>query len=165
MRWDGDKGGRAPGGSSWPEDKELLLRRMWDAKYSASDIARACHDGTTRNAVIGKIHRLRLHRRTPAEIAAALSKNFATVNEQRRVKSEQQRAKSAQAIAERQARAAMTPDERREKQTAIGLAAVAKVELTLVANPAFVKVEKPVDMYAHMRTERGLSDALAALTR
>ena len=77
------------GGSSWPEDKEAVLRRMWDAKFSASDIARAFHDGTTRNAVIGKIHRLGLQRRTQAEIAAALSKNFAAVNEQRRIKSRQ----------------------------------------------------------------------------
>ena len=114
MRWDGDKGGRAPGGSSWPEDKEAILRRMWDAKFSASDIARALNDGTTRNAVIGKIHRLRLQRRTQAEIAAALSKNFAAVNEHRRIKSEEQRAKSAQAIAEQPLKpeAAMTRDEK-----------------------------------------------------
>ncbi len=34
-----------------------------------------------------------------------------------------------------------------------------------VDNPAFVKVEPTPDLYSHMRSERGLSAALAALTR
>jgi hypothetical protein len=32
-------------------------------------------------------------------------------------------------------------------------------------NPAFVKAEKPADLYAHMRSDRGYFDAIAALSR
>lgn len=60
-----------------------------------------------------------------------------------------------------QARAA-----RREKQAADGRAAIARVELTLIRNRAFVaRVEKPWDAYSHMRSEAGYQAALAALTR
>ena len=45
------------------------------------------------------------------------------------------------------------------------MAVVAKVELTLIDNPAFVKVEKPFDPYAHMRSDKGYFDAIAALSR
>ena len=55
--------------------------------------------------------------------------------------------------------------DRAAKNMAVQRAAIARVELTLIDNPAFVKVEREPDFYAHMRTDRGLSDALAALTR
>ena len=55
--------------------------------------------------------------------------------------------------------------ELREKQATIGLALVAKVELALIDNPAFVKVEKAIDLYSHMRSDKSFHDAVAALTR
>src|SRR3954451_18099289 len=43
---------------SWSADRIALLTALWSAGCSASQIAHAIGDGVTRNAVIGKIHRL-----------------------------------------------------------------------------------------------------------
>jgi GcrA cell cycle regulator len=43
---------------SWTEQRVELLRQLWNAQFSASRIAAEL--GITRNAVIGKIHRLGL---------------------------------------------------------------------------------------------------------
>lgn len=44
---------------SWTEERVDLLRRLWDEGFSASQIA-AQIGGISRNAVIGKVHRLGL---------------------------------------------------------------------------------------------------------
>lgn len=44
----------------WTPERVETLRRMWDAGFSGAQIAAKL--GVTRNAVIGKIHRLKLHR-------------------------------------------------------------------------------------------------------
>ena len=44
-------------GLSWTDDRVALLRRLWEDGQSASKIA-AQLGGVTRNAVIGKVHRL-----------------------------------------------------------------------------------------------------------
>ncbi len=50
----------------WSEERVAELRRMWAEGWSASQIAKAL-GGTTRNAVIGKVHRLGLEQRgTPS---------------------------------------------------------------------------------------------------
>ena len=41
----------------WTEERVELLQRLWGQGYSASQIANQLQ-GVTRNAVIGKIHRL-----------------------------------------------------------------------------------------------------------
>ena len=41
----------------WTEERIALLQKLWGQGYSASQIANAL-EGVTRNAVIGKIHRL-----------------------------------------------------------------------------------------------------------
>lgn len=46
-------------GSSWTEERVDLLRKMWGDGYSASVISRALGK-VTRNAVLGKVHRLGL---------------------------------------------------------------------------------------------------------
>ncbi|MHC2108392.1 MULTISPECIES: GcrA family cell cycle regulator [unclassified Methylobacterium] len=46
-------------GLSWTDDRVALLRRLWEDGQSASKIA-AQLGGVTRNAVIGKVHRLGL---------------------------------------------------------------------------------------------------------
>lgn len=51
--------------SSWTEDRVRSLRTLWSEGLSASQIARRLAGGVTRNAVIGKIHRLGLARRAP----------------------------------------------------------------------------------------------------
>ncbi len=45
---------------SWTEQQIEALKKMWGHGYSASDIAKALGEGMTRNAVIGKAHRLKL---------------------------------------------------------------------------------------------------------
>jgi GcrA cell cycle regulator len=49
--------------TTWTEDRIATLRRLWDGGRSASEIALAL-GGVTRNAVIGKVHRLGIGRRT-----------------------------------------------------------------------------------------------------
>lgn len=45
---------------SWTEQQIQTLKKMWGNGYSASDIAKSLGGGLTRNAVIGKAHRLKL---------------------------------------------------------------------------------------------------------
>lgn len=52
---------------SWTEQQIQMLKDMWGHGFSASDIAGRLGGGMTRNAVIGKAHRLKLS----ASIAAA----------------------------------------------------------------------------------------------
>lgn len=44
----------------WTEQQIQALKKMWGNGFSASDIARTLGGGLTRNAVIGKAHRLKL---------------------------------------------------------------------------------------------------------
>lgn len=58
---------------SWTDERVETLKRMWAEGQSASQIAKEL-GGVTRNAVIGKVHRLGLSNRTeeaPAEAPAA----------------------------------------------------------------------------------------------
>lgn len=48
---------------SWTEQQIQALKKMWGNGYSASDIAKTLGGGLTRNAVIGKAHRLKLSSR------------------------------------------------------------------------------------------------------
>lgn len=57
-------------GLSWTEERVALLRRLWEEGQSASKIA-AQLGGVTRNAVIGKVHRLGLAGRVKAGEEAA----------------------------------------------------------------------------------------------
>ena len=62
---------------SWTDERVELLKKMWGEGQSASQIAKEL-GGVTRNAVIGKVHRLGLSNRTggaaPAPAAAATAK-------------------------------------------------------------------------------------------
>ena len=44
----------------WTEQQITTLKQMWGNGFSASEIARSLGNGLTRNAVIGKAHRLKL---------------------------------------------------------------------------------------------------------
>jgi len=48
---------------SWTEERVELLRKLWNDGLSASQVAAELGAGITRNAVIGKIHRLGLAER------------------------------------------------------------------------------------------------------
>ena len=51
---------------SWTEEKVEKLKELWSKGHTASQIAGALGD-TTRNAVIGKAHRLNLEARAPSK--------------------------------------------------------------------------------------------------
>jgi GcrA cell cycle regulator len=54
---------------SWTDDRVELLKKMWGEGQSASQIAKEL-GGVTRNAVIGKVHRLGLSNRATGGTAA-----------------------------------------------------------------------------------------------
>lgn len=54
---------------SWTDDRVEILKKMWGEGQSASQIAKEL-GGVTRNAVIGKVHRLGLSNRAAASGAA-----------------------------------------------------------------------------------------------
>lgn len=56
---------------SWTDERVELLRRLWLEGLSASQIANALQNGITRNAVIGKVHRLGLSGRVKASAPSA----------------------------------------------------------------------------------------------
>ncbi len=55
---------------SWTDERVELLKKMWNEGHSASQIAKEL-GGVTRNAVIGKVHRLGLSNRNGGESEAA----------------------------------------------------------------------------------------------
>ncbi len=57
---------------SWTDDRIELLKSHWDAGMTASQIAEALGEGVSRNAVIGKAHRLGLEPRpSPVKLTEA----------------------------------------------------------------------------------------------
>ena len=56
---------------SWTEEREQKLRKLWEKGHTASQIAEMLGGSTTRNAVIGKAHRLKL----AARVASKQSKS------------------------------------------------------------------------------------------
>ncbi len=51
---------------SWTDERIELLRKLWLEGLSASQIARELANGISRNAVIGKVHRLGMSGRVKA---------------------------------------------------------------------------------------------------
>jgi len=72
----GRPGRKVENGMSWTDERVELLKKMWGEGQSASQIAKEL-GGVTRNAVIGKVHRLGLSNRSggggasPAKSTAA----------------------------------------------------------------------------------------------
>ena len=60
---------------SWTKDREKKLRELWSQGHTASQIADAL-GGTTRNAVIGKSHRLNLAARAPSKRSVTKNKTL-----------------------------------------------------------------------------------------
>ncbi|MBL4802605.1 MAG: hypothetical protein JKY45_11995 [Emcibacter sp.] len=54
---------------AWTDERVAKLRELWDKGLSASQIATALAEGVTRNAVIGKAHRMNLASR-PSPVKA-----------------------------------------------------------------------------------------------
>ena len=55
---------------SWTDDRVELLKKLWTEGLSASQIAGRLGAGVTRNAVIGKVHRLNLSGRVQQQRSA-----------------------------------------------------------------------------------------------
>ena len=61
---------------SWTDEKVEKLKDLWGKGHTASQIAEMLGD-TTRNAVIGKAHRLNLEARAPSKQTSSSSKQEA----------------------------------------------------------------------------------------
>ena len=81
---------------SWTEEREQRLRKLWEKGYTASQIAEMLGGGTTRNAVIGKAHRLKLAARAASkqskspkkqDAASSLNKQEGYISRKSRFKS------------------------------------------------------------------------------
>ncbi|HEY4200900.1 MAG TPA: GcrA family cell cycle regulator [Devosiaceae bacterium] len=64
---------------SWTDERVELLKKLWMEGLSASQIAAELSDGVTRNAVIGKVHRLKLSARAKPSSAPRPRTNNNTV--------------------------------------------------------------------------------------
>lgn len=58
--------------SAWNEDRIARLKTLWTDGQSATQVARDLGNGITRNAVLGKVHRLRLSADRPTPAAQAV---------------------------------------------------------------------------------------------
>lgn len=67
----------------WTDERVELLRKLWMEGLSASQIAGVLGEGVTRNAVIGKVHRLKLSGR--AKPASSAPRVRSTARPSRRV--------------------------------------------------------------------------------
>jgi len=61
----------------WTEDRVSLLKQLWGEGKTAAEIAKELGEGVTRNAVIGKAHRLKLSSRL-SPIQQNVKKNKST---------------------------------------------------------------------------------------
>ena len=65
--------------AGWTDDRVGALKKLWLEGQSASQIAKQLGGGVTRNAVIGKVHRLGLSgRATPSQPARTAAATFRT---------------------------------------------------------------------------------------
>ena len=62
---------------SWTQEKDEKLKQLWEKWHTASQIAEILGD-TTRNAVIGKAHRLKLAARAPSKKSQSTRKEVAS---------------------------------------------------------------------------------------
>jgi GcrA cell cycle regulator len=66
---------------AWTDERVELLKKLWMEGLSASQIAAILSEGVTRNAVIGKVHRLKLSGRVkPTSSAPRARKPRATMS-------------------------------------------------------------------------------------
>ena len=67
---------------SWTSEKVEKLKELWSKGHTASQIAQALGD-TTRNAVIGKAHRLNLEARAPSKQSSSPKSPIGHPNEEK----------------------------------------------------------------------------------
>ncbi|MBU4196692.1 MAG: GcrA family cell cycle regulator, partial [Alphaproteobacteria bacterium] len=64
--------------AGWTDDRVGALKKLWLEGQSASQIAKQLGGGVTRNAVIGKVHRLGLSGRAAPSQPARTATSFRT---------------------------------------------------------------------------------------
>jgi GcrA cell cycle regulator len=69
----------------WTEERVELLKKLWLEGLSASQIAGVLGEGVTRNAVIGKVHRLKLSGRAKPASSAPRARAATRNNSARRI--------------------------------------------------------------------------------
>lgn len=72
---------------SWTDERVTLLKKLWGDGRTAAEIAKALGSGFTRNAVIGKAHRLKLSARLSPVATAPVRAKSAHVDLKNPVKS------------------------------------------------------------------------------
>ncbi|MCB1530829.1 MAG: gcrA cell cycle regulator family protein [Rhodospirillales bacterium] len=71
---------------SWTDERVNLLKQLWGEGKTAAEIAKTLGDGVTRNAVIGKAHRLKLSSRlSPIQQNAKPQKTTETPKSRKRI--------------------------------------------------------------------------------
>ena len=63
----------------WTEERVELLKKLWLEGLSASQIAGVLGEGVTRNAVIGKVHRLKLTGRAKPASSAPRARSISAI--------------------------------------------------------------------------------------
>ena len=82
---------------SWTDEKVEKLRELWKKGHTASQIAEALGD-TTRNAVIGKAHRLNLEARAPSKQSSPSNSSKTELKSSKRVSQPMSRKSKFQSI-------------------------------------------------------------------
>ncbi len=111
---------------SWTDERVEMLKRMWTEGASASQIAKEL-GGVTRNAVIGKVHRLGLSNRTGG---GAAGQDDATPAEADTVQAPPAQTQDAEPAA-----AAAAPESRKAKETAGAVAEPDATDTVAEATP------------------------------
>ena len=127
----------------WTDDRVELLKKLWMEGLSASQIAGELGEGVTRNAVIGKVHRLKLSARAKPTNTAARSRP-APRPAPRRMSSPSMGASSSMNAAA----AASKPRQMSSRPQSIGataLAASPEMEAELYVAPAASELFVPED--------------------
>ena len=66
---------------AWTEEKTEELKKLWAEGHTASQISKLLGNGISRNAVIGKSHRLNLQGRTQSRMISSPKVNNRTFND------------------------------------------------------------------------------------
>ncbi|MCF6303098.1 MAG: GcrA cell cycle regulator [Devosiaceae bacterium] len=65
---------------AWTDERVSILKKLWMEGLSASQIAGELGEGVTRNAVIGKVHRLKLSGRAKPATSSQRARNTSRVS-------------------------------------------------------------------------------------
>ena len=147
-------GGRRGPDRAWTDDEISLLLDLWMQGDSATEIACKLANGRTRNAVISRVHRAS---GPAADAARAAHAANVPAGPRKRPGATSRPVPAYEVVGfKRRAKEKSVADSHRQPPQ---LVLVSSVELP----PA--PVEKPVDLYAHMRSDDNLRRAIAAMSR